>query len=155
LRDYLSKLVEAVPHLENKPLSFQEAFYHVFGPGLRDEADVYILVKELCNLKWEKVNNGKIICKKHIYLLRGDKTPSLGDDKNKHHWPPGSRGGKETIEIPQDFHEKWHVIFLNLYKEKEIDIFLSKLFTDETIDDFREIYELIKNVRKEAKRARY
>lgn len=37
-----------------------------------------------------------------------------------HHKVPRSRGGKETVLIPDQFHKAWHTIFGNLYDDEAI-----------------------------------
>lgn|GEM_PF-1560452 len=152
MRNSFAKLEEAIPHFDNKPLNFQESFRKIFGTALRDEEDVYFLTEDICGLMWDKVNNGKIIRKRQIYLLRGDEAPSLDEEKNKHHWPPSSRGGKEVVKMPEDFHKSWHVVFMNLYKEIEIEIFLNKIFTNREISGFKDLYKAIEKAKKEAKK---
>lgn len=41
----------------------------------------------------------------------------------EHHWPPRSRGGTETTELPKAFHQAWHVLFQNMTGE-EIKLFI-------------------------------
>ena len=43
-----------------------------------------------------------------------------------HHITPSSRGGEETCEVPDNFHEAWHICFENLTPE-EIIKFVKKL----------------------------
>ncbi len=152
MREYFSKLEESVPYLENKPHNFKKAFCNVFGLELRDEEDVYILTEEICDLMWEKVGNGRVMRKEDIHLLRGKNGFSLGEEENEHHWPPISRGGKRTITIPVKFHKDWHVVFVNLYKKREIEVFLNKLFTNNEIDDFNKLHRAAKKAKKEAKK---
>jgi len=45
---------------------------------------------------------------------------------SKHHVLPKSRGGKHTCSIPDNFHQAWHMCFLNLTPE-EICIFVKKI----------------------------
>lgn len=52
-----------------------------------------------------------------------------------HHRIPSSRGGKETVLIPDKFHEAWHTIFGNLYGDEAIQfiIRLNALFEQENV----------------------
>jgi len=37
---------------------------------------------------------------------------------SEHHIIPSSRGGKEVCELPDNFHEAWHICFQNLTPEE-------------------------------------
>lgn len=43
-----------------------------------------------------------------------------------HHVTPRSRGGKRTVQLPDAFHESWHVLFGNMYAE-EIILFIKDI----------------------------
>lgn len=45
---------------------------------------------------------------------------------SEHHIIPSSRGGKLTCELPDNFHEAWHVCFQNMTPE-EICVFVEKI----------------------------
>ncbi len=67
----------------------------------------------------------------------------------EHHKVPQSRGGKETVELPEAFHEAWHVCFQNLYG-KEIQLFikdLQVLFEQKEKVTAKEIHELREEIK--------
>lgn len=71
-----------------------------------------------------------------------------------HHVVPKSRGGKNTCDIPGNFHEAWHTCFQNLYGD-EIILFISKLRKMMKVQDkvtSREIHDLRIEVKKKMKR---
>ena len=45
---------------------------------------------------------------------------------SEHHIVPSSRGGKETCNLPDNFHEAWHQCFQNLTPD-EIVIFVQRI----------------------------
>ncbi len=99
------KLYDVLPFFENKPLSFQKSFCKVFGTNIQDEKQVLSYVKDFTELKWEKVNNGKIITPKDIYLVRGESIALSGAQYNEHHWAPSSRDSRAgVIKIVVVFH---------------------------------------------------
>ncbi len=131
--------------IRKKPETFKEAFYVVFGESIESKEDILLIAEELCNLKDNKMENGKVIKRREIYAMRKC-FPRLGIETNNHHWPPGSRGGEETLKIPKDFHEAWHIIFLNLYGFEEVQEFLDKLFKEEDLEDFQAIHFAIQQI---------
>ncbi len=132
--------------LKNKPENLVRAFADVFGDRIRDERDVITLTDDICDLKWEKLRNGRVIRVREIYELRGDGA-MLEKSYNQHHWPPSSRGGSKTIRTPEEFHEGWHIIFLNLFKKEELRSFLKELFIFDEIHNLGFLYEIIRQVR--------
>ncbi len=132
-----TKLYTVLPFFENKPPSFQKSFCKVFGTNVQDKEQVFSYVKSFCELKWEKVNNGKVIKPKDIYLIRGESIVLSGSQYNFHHWAPSSRDSEaDTIKIIAAFHKAWHALFMNLYKEAELYIYLNKIFSNKYIDNF-------------------
>lgn len=45
---------------------------------------------------------------------------------DNHHIVPSSRGGRRTVELPDTFHNAWHICFQNL-KPQEIEVFVKKM----------------------------
>ncbi len=123
---------EVLMFLENKPEQFQESFYTVFGKEVRDVYDIINLSKDFSTLKWEKVNNGRVLLKKEIYEVRGRSSLIKGEEISSHHWPPRSRRGRLKIETPDEFHLRWHRTLENLYLEEEFEIFWKELFSSES-----------------------
>jgi len=67
-----------------------------------------------------------------------------------HHIIPRSRGGKKTIEIPDDIHQAWHRLFENLYGQEAIDFIhgLNRLFQtrqEVTRDDINALRQRCRN----------
>lgn len=144
---------KVLPFFNKFPPGFQESFCKVFGIEVRDERDILFIANDFCDLKWEKINNGRVIMLDDIYLIRGDEIV-LDPSPNEHHWPPSSVGGVVTVTIPMEFHNAWHVIFMNLYKEKEIKKYLNILFYNEEVNDFNSLYKSVDQVRKSVKTGR-
>lgn len=67
-----------------------------------------------------------------------------------HHIIPRSRGGKKTIEIPDDIHQAWHRLFENLYGQETVDFIqgLNNLFQTRTEITNEDIYALRQRCRK-------
>jgi hypothetical protein len=151
LIEQCSILGEKLQFFDKLPPVFQESFCKVFGTEIRDEKDIFFLTNDFSNLMWENLGNGRIVRIKDIYCVRGDESALLTPKYNKHHWPPSSVGGKETIKLPVDFHHSWHVIFMNLYKEREINLYLKSLCYDEEINNFSSLYEAADKARNKAK----
>ena len=142
-------LEEVLPFFENRSYRFQEAVCIVFGTEIRDKEDIFYLTEDFYNLMWHKVNNGRVLSKREIYLVRGESVPILGSEKSKHHWPPGSRGGRLTIKVPSYFHTALHDVFMNLYTLEEFYIFWDMMFSMEEVV----LRDVVDQARKEAKRA--
>ncbi len=145
---HFSKL-ERFSFFRKKPDTFKEAFVNVFGEEIRDETDIFRLTGEFCDIKWKKLCNGRIIRAKEIHDLRGNNKTALKTSYEKHHWPPVSVGGMETVKIPKDFHKGWHIIFLNLYRKEDIYVFLDRMFLLDELDSIGALYEAIYNLKKE------
>ncbi len=144
---------KVLPFFNKFPPGFQEAFITVFGTEIRDERDVIILTNDFCDLKWEKVNNGRVIMLEDIYLIRGDEIV-LEPESNEHHWPPSSVGGELTISISIEFHLAWHFIFMNLCKDEEFKRYLNILFYNEDANELKFLYKAVDEVRKSVKTGR-
>ncbi len=136
--------------LEKKPPDFQKSFLSVFGTKARDKHDLFFIAKDFGNYMWEKRENGRILKRKEIYLLRG-KEPSISCNYNKHHWPPEARGGRITIELPSDFHSFWHEYFLDLYKDEEFYILIGIMFDKTGLIDISFLNEAAKRAKKMAR----
>ncbi len=142
------KLYEKLPFFDKKPVSFQESFCTVYGNRIRDEEDVFLLTDDLHNLMWDKIKNGKYLRKGEVYDLWGHSDIVLSSGKNRHHWPPSSRDeSAKTMKIPEDFHQAWHIIFMNLYKKEEMRNFWRFLFAHEEIDSGIILYATIDMIR--------
>ncbi len=152
--EHCSILKEKLQFFGKMPPQFQQSFCCVFGTEVRDEKDVINLTIDYCDLMWDKVNNGRFVRVKDIVLTRGDESIFFEPRYDKHHWPPRSVGGKETIKLVEKFHKHWHIVFMNLHQEKEFRIYLKMLFYDDEIKDFSSLYEAADKARKEAKRRR-
>jgi hypothetical protein len=133
---------KVLPFFNKFPPGFQEAFITVFGINIRDERDVIILTKDFCDLKWGKVNNGRVITLDDIYLVRGDEIV-LESESNEHHWPPKSVGGELTVSVSMEFHIAWHIIFMNLSRDREFKRYLNILFHNKEVDDFKSFIKLL------------
>jgi hypothetical protein len=144
---------KVLPFFNKFPPGFQEAFIAVFGTEIRDERDIFIITYDFCDLKWEKINNGRVITLGDIYSIRGDGI-ILDPEPNEHHWPPKSVGGELTVSISMEFHIYWHKIFWNLHKKRELKKYLNILFHNKEVDDFKSFYKTADQVRKNEKTGR-
>ncbi len=149
MNECLSKEISSF--LEKKSPDFQKSFFVVFGTKARDKHDLFFLAKDFGNYMWKKANNGRIIRRKEIYLLRG-KEPSILCNYNKHHWPPEARGGRITIELSSDFHFVWHEFFLDLYKEEEFYILIDIMFDEVGLIEIAFLNEAAKRAKKMARK---
>ncbi len=124
--------LETAPFFENKSNRFCEAFVIIFGNQIRDEQDVLSASYDFSNIMWERVAEGvqkkKALRKNDIIRIRGGTVLIPDEGVSMHHWPPRSRGGQDTIKMPNEFHRAWHDVFMNLYKYKEFEIFWDKMF---------------------------
>ena len=144
---------KTLPFFNKLPPGFQESFCKIFGTEVRDERDIFFVTNDFCDLKWEKINNGRLITLEEIYLIRGGEIV-LDSKLNEHHWPPSSVGGVGTIKISIEFHVAWHIIFMNLHREKEFKKYLNILFYNEEVNDFSSLYKAVDQVRKSARKGR-
>lgn len=126
-------LQETLSFFENKSYRFQESVCIVFGTELRDVDDVIDLTCDFSDVMWDKVNNGRVLCRKEIYAVRGISTLITETKNSKHHWPPSSRGGELTIKVPDQFHRAWHDIFMNLFTKEEFEIFWQMMSSIEDV----------------------
>lgn len=126
-------LQESISFFENKPYRFQEAVCTVFGTEVRDIDDILEITHDFSDVMWDKVNNGRILCRKEIYAVRGISTLITETKNTKHHWPPSSRGGELTIKVPDQFHRAWHDIFMNLFIKEEFNIFWQTMSSVEDV----------------------
>lgn len=39
---------------------------------------------------------------------------------SEHHYVPRSRGGKKTVQIPDNIHQAWHLLFQDLYGDEAV-----------------------------------
>ncbi len=137
--------------LEEKPSRFGKALHTVFANRINCEDDAFSFIEEISDLMEEKQKNGGIVLVEDIYELWEDDTLILGSAYDEHHIKPKNRGGKKKVSLPEKFHREWHIAFADLYKKKEIIIFLEKVFK-ERLDSFSEINKSIKYAKREAKR---
>ncbi len=126
-------LQKALSFFEKKSYRFQEAVCIVFGTEARDIGDFVVLSQDFSAIKWEKVNNGRVLYRKEIYAVRGISTLISETKSSKHHWPPSSRGGELTIKVPDQFHRAWHDIFMNLFTKEEFEIFWQMMSSIEDV----------------------
>ncbi len=142
-----------LPFLNKKPFDFQQAFCSLFR-GAECKEDVFLLTEKIFDLMWYRLRNGRVVFNKDIYFLWGlPKKSFLSLKKDKHHFPPQSRDSEaRTIKIAEDFHKDLHTVFMNLYKEKELLLFLQALFVCDGINTKKGLWEVADRIREGVKK---
>ncbi len=137
-----------LPFFNKKPLEFQRAFHNLFR-GAKSKEDVIILTKKIFDLMWYRLRNGRVVHDEDIYRLWGPlEKPSLSSKKSKHHFPPESRDSEAwTIAIAENLHRNLHDLFMNLYKDEELLLFLQALFICDGINTKKDLWDTADRVK--------
>ncbi len=151
-----TKPCDVASFFKKKYPEFQEGFLLVFGLDVRDKSDVLEIAESYRKLMWAVKKNGKKITKKDIYHIRGESVLLVRRD-GFHHWPPRSENGKKKIKIamPIDFHKGWHLVHFNLWKRKDLRFFWQTIFSDEMINDYRQISQIAEGIARNGKQFSY